>query len=443
MQSANQVELCAHLGPGGRTVTAHVVDRFVERNRQRHQHRDRRRPGSPDPRRTVDDQPSPRHHTVDDLGQDRGEVLERRCMEVVDRIPQRPLRWLRSQPGHVVGVSIDELVLLVEAHHTISPDTRHQSLGVGTDRVLSAEPEPAGRRRRQRDLVDAAVGVHRCTTIGPECRNQRAVSSCPYAGGVIQLAGRLRVVMIVIDAMPHRHVSPSLTPHLWRQASTGGRAPMGALSLPVSVTYANHAAFVTGADPAVTGVHGNHTWIDGRGWVPSPKEGPMATTLFDRVGDAGGTSVMVAGDQKLVAQMGGGRADVSWPPDGRLPEGTGRCAFGYASDAAVLSALDGTDLGVDFALIHLNEPDTTSHLHGPDSAEALDQYRATDAAYGEVVARLSDGWDHTLVLTVSDHDQETITDFTPVELAELFDDVDGVEVANEGTAALVHRGSSR
>ena len=248
--------------------------------------------------------------------------------------------------------------------------------------------------------------------------------------------------MIVIDAMPHRYVSPTLTPHLWHQAATGGRAPMGALSLPVSVTYANHAAFVTGADPAITGVHGNHTWIDDRGWAPSPKQGPRAITLFDRVGDAGGTSVMVAGDQKLIAQMGGGRADVSWPPNGRLPEGTDRCAFGYASDAAVLSALEGIDLDVDVAVVHLNEPDTTSHLHGPDSAEAVEQYRSTDTAYGEVVGRLADGWDHTVVLTVSDHDQETITDFAPVELAEAFAAIEGVEVAHEGTAALVHRGSS-
>ena len=76
-----------------------------------------------------------------------------------------------------------------------------------------------------------------------------------------QLDGALRVVMVVIDAMPHRHVGPALTPQLWRQAASGGRAPMGALSLPVSVTYANHAAFVTGADPIVTGVHGNHAWM--------------------------------------------------------------------------------------------------------------------------------------------------------------------------------------
>jgi hypothetical protein len=260
---------------------------------------------------------------------------------------------------------------------------------------------------------------------------------------VPELAGRLRVVMVVIDAMPHRHVDPTMTPNLWREAIGGGRARQGALSLPVSVTYSNHAAFVTGADPAQTGLHGNHAWSDDAGWMPSPKLGPCATTLFDRVGDAGGRSLMVAGDQKLVGQMGGSRADVVWPPDGRLPEGTPRCAFGYASDAAVLAALDavGVDdgLDVDFAVIHLNEPDTTSHLHGPDSPEAFEQYRATDAAYGEVIARLADGWDHTIVLTVSDHDQETITDFTPVDLGTAFANVDGVDVADEGTAALVHR----
>jgi hypothetical protein len=260
-----------------------------------------------------------------------------------------------------------------------------------------------------------------------------------YAGGVTQLAGRIRVVMIVIDAMAHRHVGPELTPNLWAQAASGGRAPMGALSLPVSVTYANHAAFVTGADPVVTGIHGNHVWTDDRGWVGAPKQGPRATTLFERVGAAGGRSAMVVGDQKLVAQMGGARADIVWPPDGRLPDDADRCAFGYASDAAVLSALEQVDLDVDFALIHLNEPDTTSHLHGPDSTEALEQYRATDAAYGDVVAQLADGWDHTLVLTVSDHDQETIADLVPVELAEALADIEELDVSNEGTAALVHR----
>jgi hypothetical protein len=244
--------------------------------------------------------------------------------------------------------------------------------------------------------------------------------------------------MIVIDALPHRHVSPTTTPQLWAQVAAGGRAPMGGLSVPMSVTYANHAAFVTGADPVVTGVYGNHTWIEGTGWVKSPRHGPRARTLFDRVGDCGGRSVMIVGDHKLVAQMGGGRADHVWPPGGQLDAGTERCEFGYATDRAVVDAVGAADLDADLIVLHLNQPDTTSHLHGPDSTRALDQYRATDAAYGELIAQLRDGWDDTIVITLSDHDQETIVDFTPVELIEALDDLSDFDVVHDGTAALLH-----
>ena len=190
--------------------------------------------------------------------------------------------------------------------------------------------------------------------------------------------------MVIIDAMPHRHVGPDLTPHLWRQATTGGRAPTGGRSLPVSVTYANHAALVTGAHPQDTGIHGNHVWNPGRGWIPAPKEGPRAPTLFDHVAATGGRSAFVAGDHKLVHQMGATTADHCWPPDGWIPDGTERCEFGYVADAGVLADLDDVDraggLDADLVVVHLNQPDTTSHVYGPDSPEALVQYRATVAA---------------------------------------------------------------
>jgi hypothetical protein len=248
----------------------------------------------------------------------------------------------------------------------------------------------------------------------------------------------MRVVLIVIDAMSHRHVSHELTPNIWRQAQAGGRAPEGGVSLPMSVTYANHAAFVTGVDPSVSGVYGNHTWIDGEGWVKAPKAGPRATTLFDRVKAGGRRSVIVVGDHKLIGQMGGGTADESWPPNGWIPDGTARCEFGYPVDAAVVAAARQIGLDADFVVLHLNQPDTTSHVYGPDSAEALAQYTSTDAAYGELIALLDDGWDHTVVITVSDHDQETITDHTSVPLAEALAPFGEVSVVGEGTGALIH-----
>jgi hypothetical protein len=252
------------------------------------------------------------------------------------------------------------------------------------------------------------------------------------------LAADLRVVMIIIDAMPHRYVDATRTPNLWRQAETGGRAPDGGISLPMSVTYANHAAFVTGVEPAVTGVYGNHTWIDDEGWVHAPPAGPRARTLFDRVADAGGRSATVVGDHKLIAQMGGVRADQHWPPDGRIPEGTPRCEFGYPADEAVVNAATELDLEADLVVLHLNQPDTTSHLHGPDSAEALDRYTSTDAAYGRLLERLGTGWDRTVVITLSDHDQETIVDQTAVPLVDALDAFPDLHGVTEGTGALLH-----
>ena len=68
----------------------------------------------------------------------------------------------------------------------------------------------------------------------------------------------------------------------------------------------------------------------------------------------------------------------------------------------------------------------------------MEQYRSTDAAYGEVIARFTEGWDDTIVFTLSDHDQETITDGELVDLGAALEGVDGVDVAHDGTAALVH-----
>jgi hypothetical protein len=213
----------------------------------------------------------------------------------------------------------------------------------------------------------------------------------------------------------------------------------------VSVTYAAHAALITGAHPATTGIWGNHTWLDG-GWVPAPPAGPRAPTLFDRAAAAGVRSVLVAGDQHLVPQMGGDAADEAWPPAGVLPDGTSTCTFGYATDDEVVARLTQLDLGSrqgrdrdgELVVIHLNEPDTAAHRFGPDSAEALERYRATDAAYGQLLDVLADRWHETVCVTVSDHDQEAVAEGERVDLAGALAGAEGVTVVHEGTAALLH-----
>ncbi len=89
-------------------------------------------------------------------------------------------------------------------------------------------------------------------------------------------------------------------------------------------------------------------------------------------------------------------------------------------------------------MLHLNQPDTTSHLHGPESVQALDRYASTDAAYGELIDMLADGWERTVVITLSDHDQETVRNATPVPLVESLAAFSDLSVVTEGTGALVH-----
>lgn len=248
----------------------------------------------------------------------------------------------------------------------------------------------------------------------------------------------MRAVLVVLDALPHRWVGPGLTPNLWGQVVAGGRAPEGGLADLIAATYPNHVSFVTGCSPAVTGVLTNHALgADGR-FAPAELAGPQAPTLFDACAAAGRSSVCVVGDQHLIGVMGASAADGHWPPAGRLPDAVATCGLGYAVDHAVVEALGAIDLDVDLALVHLNEPDTASHLHGPDSPEALETYRHTDAAYGQVLALLGDRWDDTVVFTVSDHDQELLTDEAPIDLkGELAARGHQWLVWHEGTAATV------
>jgi hypothetical protein len=138
--------------------------------------------------------------------------------------------------------------------------------------------------------------------------------------------------------------------------------------------------------------------------------------------------------------MGGLDADRHWPPDGRRPE-VELDEFRYATNAAVLDAIDETGLvDADLAVVHFNEPDTVSHRFGPGSAELAECARQTDAALGELLERLRPTWDDTVVMVVSDHDQEQVTAHGIDLQAELAANGLPGTVETEGTAALVMHG---
>ncbi len=248
-----------------------------------------------------------------------------------------------------------------------------------------------------------------------------------------------RVALVILDSLPNRWVGPADTPSLWKLIAAGGWAPAGGRAVLSAATYPNHATFATGVAPAEHGVYANDVFRDGR-WEPAADVGPAVPTLFDRCSERGLTSVAVLGDQYLVGVMGASRATVHWPLGGVIPDGTERDLFRYASDAAVVDALRRIDLdSADLVVVHLNEPDTAAHWHGPDAPDALDNYRRTDAALAEVIAMLEPRWDDTVVFVVSDHDQEALDpDAPPIDVADLLATRGwSGHVHPEGTAALV------
>src|SRR5439155_9115124 len=113
--------------------------------------------------------------------------------------------------------------------------------------------------------------------------------------------------------------------------------------------------------------------------------------------------------------MGARVADTHWPPDGVPPPGARRDAHDYLDDRdTIVELVAALDARPDLLLSQLNAPDTAAHVHGPDSGEALECYRATDSLLA--TAREHVDWDDTVWIVVSDHDQEPLDDRPPIDL---------------------------
>ena len=183
-----------------------------------------------------------------------------------------------------------------------------------------------------------------------------------------------------------------------------------------SATYPNHATFATGATPSEHGLLANWIVHEGR---PRPAQhvGPAVPTIFDGCRAAGRSTAAVLGDQNLIGVMGAHAADHHWPPEGVLPDDVERDGHGYAANQEVLPRiLDALgDDRADLLVAHINEPDTAAHIYGPDSAEAIDSYRAADACVAAIADVLRSTWSDDVLIVVSDHDQEEVDD-APIDL---------------------------
>ncbi|HVU72557.1 MAG TPA: alkaline phosphatase family protein [Mycobacteriales bacterium] len=226
----------------------------------------------------------------------------------------------------------------------------------------------------------------------------------------------MRVVLLVVDGLPHRHVTAARMPQLHALGSADGHALAAGTGVLTSATYPNHATFVTGVGPERHGLTGN--WVDRDGRLQAAQDvGPAVPTLFDAAAAAGVAAVAVFGDQNLVGVTGAHAAAAHWPPDGVLPAGVTAGIDGYAADTATLPVLlDALAHDASLVVAQLNDSDSAGHAYGPDDDAAAQVYARSDAAVAAVVDALRPRWGDTVLLVVSDHDQVPAADGDAVDL---------------------------
>lgn len=247
-----------------------------------------------------------------------------------------------------------------------------------------------------------------------------------------------RVVFLVLDGLPASAVAAGLTPSLTAWAAASGTTPTQVPSMLPASTYANHATFVTGVEPARHGIVANHIRVREGKFTRAAKIGPQVPTLFDTAVASDRESAFVVGDQELVGVMGGRTASTHWPLDGAIPDGAPLDAHGYLADSATLpQLLRVLDTDAELVIAQLNSPDTAGHVHGPETSLARDVYQAVDVSLGEIQAAIAPRADDTVMIVVSDHSMEPITVDEPVDLTATLDGI-GLEWFPEGSAALVY-----
>lgn len=254
-----------------------------------------------------------------------------------------------------------------------------------------------------------------------------------------------RVVLLIADALPARHVGVELTPHLVELGGATGAFAGTAEASMSTATYPNHATFASGMEPAEHGVVTNRLW-NGDKYVAMRQSRLSAPTFLDVAADPERTS-MVAGDASIVTAMGADRFERAWPPVGWTPSDDAPDLavdeYGYVTNEVVVAEVERQGaLDAEVAVIHLNDPDTACHVYGPDSDTTAQRIRACDERIGELVDLCrSDRWNETVLIVVSDHDQEEVDPHDAIDLAAAIADSgrtrSDLHIEYEGTAALL------
>ncbi len=193
------------------------------------------------------------------------------------------------------------------------------------------------------------------------------------------------LLVVVISGLSVRHVRVETTPRLCALATAlpGPLTIMGSSLLASPATAARTMA--SGTEAHVHGVLASMVHADGAFVPAATLSVPERSTLLGRAAAAGLATAAVLADPSLQRLVGADRAGWQWPFGRRLPDG---CAGTVAPDALVLEqALQSLASNPVLLWVQFDGARQAATRHGPDSAEAVHAYRATDLAVAHLVAQ--------------------------------------------------------
>lgn len=277
-----------------------------------------------------------------------------------------------------------------------------------------------------------------------------------------------RLVIAAFDGLLPQQVNPDLTPNIHALATRGVRFERHHSVYP-TVTRVNSAAMVTGCYPGKHGIpantavfsdHDPHSVMQvlqpGLDSMAANPDTPVlfVPTIGEILASAGMTHVSIVGGSSGNAYVHFPRASEAGRgglihPEFSLPSELGKAdeemlgpwpessvpgleRIGRVAETATKFVIP--EIDPDLLFVWFPEPDGANHAHGLDSGPSKTGLGEADAAFGRILATVSDRGDQPDVIVISDHGYSTISDVVDVA-ADL--QSGGFEVNNGDGSVLV------
>jgi hypothetical protein len=276
--------------------------------------------------------------------------------------------------------------------------------------------------------------------------------ACLLLGWVTAADASPHVFLIVVDGLDAREVTDEATPWLARAQREARWCPgaHSSASMPTR-TNTNHATLITGVEPEVHGITGNAVWDRTRRTVRKlgAASDLLTETIFTVAHRAGrGIRTAAAVGKPKLGKMFSANGTRQMAPDelwdAREASDAARDdVTGYAYDGTTLAAARALveHAGADFLFINLSDVDRVSHGSAPQSAQAIETRKRTDAALGGFVTWLESRpeWPTTTVVITADHGFDAMT-HPPMRFADALAEADlrGFHVVGDGGAGHVY-----